>query len=153
MHADVELGDSPTRQHVLEVDIFRPPAVKVFQRSHARFFFLCARFAPSARTKKDLSAVPSLQLLSNRSTQSRDSKTCSWQPRACAPLTVRGRQNASAEVTHCGECRASRCKPRCSFLPFLTSGTARMRARTSSHAAYTVHRQYARVVRECFSPS
>lgn len=74
MHTDVELRDSPSRQHVLEDELSRQPAIKIFQYSHARLGFLFHGSPLFTRTRMNLLACLSLHLLSNVFTVAEDSQ-------------------------------------------------------------------------------
>jgi hypothetical protein len=65
MHTDVGLDDSPSRQPVLEHELFRRPTVKIFQCSHAHFSFFYSRFALLVQTRMSLLPFLSLNLLLN----------------------------------------------------------------------------------------
>lgn len=117
--------DSRSRQSVLEVVLFRQPAIKNFQRSHARFDFFCPRFTLFSRTRVNLSSFLSVHLLSSSSSiTNMNINTCSKQGQApvftCTLDRTCGCESGFAEVTQCGErlareSRASNCKPNCSF--------------------------------------
>jgi hypothetical protein len=157
MHTDVELGDSPSRQHVSEDELSRRLAIMIFLTQSCTLRLPLSTIH-STRSYKDEPVnfpVAALALQVIHCHQHLHSTLAASKgrhfPSHASWITLHRRQSLSTEMTQCGDCSRSRklLQASCSFS---TRGTARMRGKTCSHAGHTVHRHQAILTRICFSP-
>ena len=136
MHTDVELDESPSRQHVLEDESSRRSAMKIFQCSHATVYFLLSTIRLTRSYKDEPVTFSTIALAvqvvhhqqhplvaAQRLQQARTTNLLHMHVDNTSSTPLRVYKGYTKRRWFARESRARCCKPHCSFS---TRETARM---------------------------